>query len=418
MILITILLVLFPAFQSKLLMVIEVFRHGAREPVYDFWDAKTFREFGELTSVGMHQHYLLGQYIRKSYVEDQPFLSKSYDAGEIYVQSTDLNRTIQSALSHLYGLFPLNEGALLPMGIERKYLVPPIKGMSYGNESERIVEKTFGLNLGFQPVPVLTSQEKDDVLLRPFMWSACPVGAMLERIQKKSDKYAELNEEFRSTFKEIEKIVNATEKMTKSEINMETSLRAYDVFYCDMFYNKKLPENFTEALWRNLSFVADMHLFYGKTGTVQQQRFQCHTFFEEIIEDFDGKLNDNLALKMKIFSAHDLTLAFLLTGLNLTSYSCLEEKFRKNQTSALNCFSYPSFAASLLIELYLDEKNQNPFVMIKYNGEYVNLCEKAKKTCEYSEFKARLKGFMLDDFMQFCKNKTRPFPSLYKYLFD
>lgn len=415
------LLLFLPIFSCKLLMVLEIFRHGAREPVYDYWNARTFREFGELTSVGMHQHYLLGQHIRKLYVEDQPLLSRIYQPEEVYVRSTDLNRTITSAISHLYGLFPLNEGPLIPKGIEEKYLYPPFRGIYQGNGSRKIWEKKFGLKAGFQPVPVLTFQEKDDYLLRPFMWSACPGTNLLEKMQKNTEKYQAWANEFEGTFNEIEKIVNTSETMTCSEITMETALRAYDVFYADMFFNKLLPEHLDEGLWRNLSFVADMHLFYLKFGTTLQQRLQCHSFFSEILEDFDEKINNNNAssFKMKIFSAHDLTLGYLLTGLNLTSYQCIEEIFRNNHTNALNCFNYPTYASNMLIELYFNEEIQKPEVMIKYNGEYVNLCEKKQKTCDYDEFKARLQDFLLEDFMSVCKNRNKKYDKIpYKYLFE
>ena len=49
---------------------------------------------GILTPEGMRQRYLLGRYNRKRFIEDAGFLSETYTPGEIYMQSTNVNRTM------------------------------------------------------------------------------------------------------------------------------------------------------------------------------------------------------------------------------------------------------------------------------------------------------------------------------------
>ena len=108
--------------------VFEMFRHGARGP----WmgldkDSKDiFGEYwngsGELSEVGMRQHYLLGHRNRLKYSN---FISKSYDPQEIYVVSTDYNRTIMSAYSQLQGLYAAGSGPLLTDS-QSKIGVPPV----------------------------------------------------------------------------------------------------------------------------------------------------------------------------------------------------------------------------------------------------------------------------------------------------
>ncbi len=42
----------------------QVFRHGARYPVNDLYDGKDTKDFhGNLTTIGLRQHYLLGSYL-------------------------------------------------------------------------------------------------------------------------------------------------------------------------------------------------------------------------------------------------------------------------------------------------------------------------------------------------------------------
>lgn len=62
---------------------------------------------GELTTEGKNMHYLLGKIIYETYW-DQLFKGTPYEnvysQSQFYVKSTDKNRTIESAQSHLFGL--------------------------------------------------------------------------------------------------------------------------------------------------------------------------------------------------------------------------------------------------------------------------------------------------------------------------
>lgn len=50
---------------SKLLYMSNVFRHGARYPINDLYDGKQMAStHGNLTSVGLREHYLLGNYLK------------------------------------------------------------------------------------------------------------------------------------------------------------------------------------------------------------------------------------------------------------------------------------------------------------------------------------------------------------------
>lgn len=65
-----------------------------------------------LTSSGMRQHYMIGNQLRKRYVksspEDDKLLSEKFKHDEVYVRSTQVKRTIQSALSQMLGMYPLD----------------------------------------------------------------------------------------------------------------------------------------------------------------------------------------------------------------------------------------------------------------------------------------------------------------------
>jgi hypothetical protein len=43
----------------------------------------------------------LGQWLRKRYIEDLKLLDETYNESQIYAESSDVNRTIMSAMSNL-----------------------------------------------------------------------------------------------------------------------------------------------------------------------------------------------------------------------------------------------------------------------------------------------------------------------------
>ena len=95
---------------NRLVFLYTHFRHGARAPMAinsNFTDLvkEKWSNPGELTGIGQRMHYLLGLRNRIKYIKNETFLSEKFDPHEITIFSSNLNRTMVSASSHLQGFF-------------------------------------------------------------------------------------------------------------------------------------------------------------------------------------------------------------------------------------------------------------------------------------------------------------------------
>lgn len=70
---------------------------------------------GQLTTVGMQQLYELGKILRRRYIEDNAFLSSTFSPAEVYVRSTNIVRTIESAKCLVAGLFRQTQTEAVPI---------------------------------------------------------------------------------------------------------------------------------------------------------------------------------------------------------------------------------------------------------------------------------------------------------------
>ncbi|KAI6183198.1 Acid phosphatase 2, lysosomal, isoform CRA-b [Aphelenchoides bicaudatus] len=158
-----------------------VFKHGDRTPVAvwpnDPNQESTWAEgLGQLTAEGFQQHVKLGQKLRQLY---GGIFSPEYNSREIYVRSSDVNRTILSAMANMVGFF--------------------------GEVQNGDLAKLDGWPKNYQPVPIHTVPEKTD-LMRALLHKDCARYDELTKLIAQTPEYLKLAEQNKDFLQKLQEI--------------------------------------------------------------------------------------------------------------------------------------------------------------------------------------------------------------------
>lgn len=107
--------------------------------------------FGQLTPIGMRQHYDLGLKLRQRYVHDLALVPSTYHKDDIYVQSTQKERTLQSAQRSNNSCLRISFPSTSPLFICFFW---------HFAESPFFFSKHFSFMLGFYPPSLEMHQQK------------------------------------------------------------------------------------------------------------------------------------------------------------------------------------------------------------------------------------------------------------------
>ena len=93
---------------AKLLSVVEVARHGARQALFAYPWNKFDWEVGpaEITRDGIIQHYLIGQELRSRYVNPDSNIKANYNLSHVHIRTTNFDRTFINCSSSNVRIFP------------------------------------------------------------------------------------------------------------------------------------------------------------------------------------------------------------------------------------------------------------------------------------------------------------------------
>lgn len=266
-----------------------IFRHGDRSPSQTYpTDPYTEKDwpqgFAQLTQVGMRQQYALGQYLRHRYND---FLNSIYDRNEIYVQSTDIDRTLMSAEVNLAGLYP-------PQG-----------------------RQIFHSDLKWQPIPVHTMPVENEKFLK-FPRKNCP---RYQQLQEETMKSRAVQEKIHENKDFLDMVSNKT----KMKVTIENEWRVYDTLFCEKTHNLTLPSWATQEVIARLGELNDfgMEILFRLHKTADKSRLQGGLLLKQILQNINQAINESAPAprrKLIMYSSHDVTLIALQMALNVYNH--------------------------------------------------------------------------------------------------
>lgn len=308
--------------QKRLAYVTVLFRHGDRSPVKAYptdphQESDWPQGFGQLSQVGMRQHYDLGHFLRQRY---KGFLNESYDRHEISVRSTDYDRTLMSAEANLAGLYP-------PSG--RQVFTPDLK---------------------WQPIPIHTVPQSEERLLS-FPLGDCPRYKQLMNETEHTAAFLNVT----SAYKDVIELVRSKTGLNKTTV--ESVWSVYDTLFCEARHNMSAPDWVTPDIMEKLRVLKDFgfQVLFGVYNQQEKSRLQGGILLGEIVKNLSKMAapDPKPRLKMMMLSAHDTTVAALQASLNV---------FNGRQ---------PPYASCHIFELYRDDNGSASVSMFYRNDSTV-----------------------------------------------
>uniref|UniRef100_A0A914X767 Acid phosphatase n=1 Tax=Plectus sambesii TaxID=2011161 RepID=A0A914X767_9BILA len=375
---------------DELLFVQALWRHGDRSPTRTFPNdqyqvGQWPQGWGELSAIGMQQHFSLGTRIRARYNNISPnFINATYRPSEIYVRSTDVNRTLMSALSNLAGFYQTG-----------------VMGVTFPDSNSVPTWPSH-----WSPIPVHTVDDETDHIgnSSPF----CPRMAQILNATEQSDIFKNITQQNQPLFDFLTNVTG----MPISLASGISTLRS--ILFIEQTYNLTMPSWLNESIWNqmtNLTQIYDDFVFgiYPPVNT-ELIKLRGGSLLKAIVYQMELKINCTLnvmdmspacqtqrARKYYVYSTHDTTLAALLTTFG-------------DEHQVLGML-LPKYAASILVELW--NTTSGPQVQILYHPAFempyypiTNLttgCPSTSDFCPFPTFSNRSEPYMPVDINAECQ---------------
>ena len=389
--------------ERKLIFVYEHARHGARGPSSSF-DAifdNGIDEYkinwttdGELSSIGKRQHYYLGVRNKIKYVGK--LIDKKYNPKQLLIHATNYNRTHQSIMSELYGMFEDNEEDNLKGNeteysmVNNKYMIK--NNMDLYNSIDKHL-KEIGDKVNKKSFPVFNVHPFPSG--RIFLVDNC-IKLNNYRYEQTGAKISEYYKRFDNDFGKG--LTNFTGKELAFFHIYDKMKSVTDHFICDYDGKKDLTplENAGINLTQFYNFSKEFygHFIFDYFVDKYTSGLEETHLMQDVIGYMDKRIKANKenigdtykAPKMVMDCGHDTTVGPMARFMD-SVFDCKYHKFCE-------------FACNIYLELYEDGPN-------KYSVDYYLDDELLFKKKDYDEFKNKIEAHYWNDSYidEFCGRK-------------
>lgn len=314
----------------QLVFVADLIRHGDRTPT-EIIPTSPYawpQGLGQLTAKGMQQEYQLGQKFRELYVKQFKLLPEHYERQTMYVRSSDMDRTLMSAESLLYGLYPTGTGPLMPFN--------------------------------YQPIPIHTIPTSQDTLLTATDADKKEFKLLFKKYVVKQKEWQQWQAKLQPNFKRWSDLSGLKIDTLKDLTPLVGN------YVIRQIYHIPMPPGFTAQDKKEFEDLYHwQHAFIFKQKPLAY--FMGHTLVDQVTDYMQQVKQGKTPLKFVLFSAHDSTILGVMSFMGVS----LNEN--------------PHYASDVKFELYKEGKQQY-FVKLTFNGKPIDppICH--KKLCSLEQF--------------------------------
>ena len=399
--------------KEKILFAWEMNRHGARAPylgVVDGIDAygEKWIQIEELSYVGKRMLYLLGVSLRKRYIEEYKLIKENFDSNEIYIRSSNVNRTIESMESLLQGFFPNGTGKKLNSEVYKDKNRSYPLNKNYSSNFGEIISK-YDLNKNGAALPYQISIEPihlfDEQGLEFYLYNKkyCPrFNDVYDKLINGENVHKFVDEKVMKKFGEIFMGLEDTNNETFL-YNYTTLYKYMDGFICDdidarnfSYLKQKFPEMEKEESLKEMKEICLDYLWMDykdiNYATHDPAMTGMSPTMHNIINWMQNAISstDDNYIKLVFYSAHDATIG------------ALEDFMKKAFGTEME---YATFAEVRLFELYVNNTNNESKYYVRYlkgmkDGEYMS-----KLDIPFEDFKNKVNenAWSNEDVEKYCQ---------------
>lgn len=408
---------LFPVTFSKLELLFEYSRHGARSPEA-FPNPELFPEgIKKITAEGLYQHYLIGAELRERYVKTQQFLPETIGPNSLAIKvytTSNLVRTFSSALSQLMGLYPDSTGPEINTAdIER--ILPPFELSSQTLKenhafSQQNRDKTYATLHGIGIIMINQIQSKEDLFFQGFEAAYCPkVAEIIAKIEQNQENQQLLAQWRRTLFPQLVEILRRdwnVQDLDPNSLTFSSVKHIYDLWASLAFHKRQgielhLPEDLLEKL-RN----AYIHVMYY---AFENSDLAVKAGISLLVEDITLKIAMKIK-KVDIPLYKDLKFVFY-SGRDRQINALLHVLMEKSDRFKLREQGVAFFASVFLMELHEnDDLPGNFFIKVWLNDEPLKMkCGEVVGQCEINDFLKLLRNAVSDNIYRDCGSEVYRF---------
>jgi len=307
---------------------------------------------GQLTAIGYQNHLELGRKFRQKYVDTLKFLSPNLNPEEFYLRSSDSPRTISSAEAQMSGFFPPQK---------RSYATYMLDIFTIEKGTEDLIPDGH--------CPTLTK--------------LCTAVQNTSEWQEKIASYDSLLEKLASIF-----------GVGIEEMPLWVDL--YDNLIARKYAGIPFPEGITDDMFDS---ICEITLWQLQTLYEDQQicRLGIGRVLEEVLLRFQASINGTVNPKWILYSAHDTTIAFLLSAMKIFQQANY----------------WPPYAAHLLLELWQRPSDHSYFVRVIYNDIEMLLPGCSSPYCSFAIVQSTFLELIPKNWETECNLKKRHSPHGY-----